>query len=92
METYTFHRLVKIDIFFCFKRSIWIFVIEIILEQSSVSRINFVQIAESDCLPGRHKEQTIFCKILNTLLLKNHKRGEANTLHHDIDISLYIFN
>ena len=59
MATYSSHRLImgkeEIDNFFCLIRDILIFFTEIIIENSSVFHMTFVQIALFDWLTGQHK-------------------------------------
>ena len=44
--------------------------LEMFIEQSSTFHMNFVQIAEFDWLPGRHK-RLLFVKIFKSPLLRN---------------------
>ena len=53
---------------------------EMFIEKFSTFHMAFVQISEFDWLPGRLK-WLILEKILNNLLLRDHKVDEANTLH-----------
>ena len=56
------------------------FFTEMFIEYSSTFHKTFVQIGEFDWLSGRLKG-SIFVKMFKNLLLRNHKREGAKTLH-----------
>ena len=51
---------------------------EMFLEKSSTNHMNFVQIADSDCLP--YRKAKFLKKILKNLLLRSHKGDKAESL------------
>ena len=81
MATFSFHRLkmgkVEIGIFFLSQwRYLDFFFTEMFIELSSMFHITFVQIGVFDWLLGRQKG-SIFVKMFENLLLRNHKEDEA---------------
>ena len=71
---------VEICNFFCLNGDIWIFFTEMFIEKSSTFHITFVQIVVFDWLSGRQKG-SIFVKMFKNLLLRNHKKDQAETWH-----------
>ena len=84
METYSSHRLImgnlEIDNFFCLIGEIWIFFYRNVYWVVLYVSYDFCRIGEFDWLSVRQKG-SIFVKMFENLLLRNHKEDEAETWH-----------